>query len=243
MGLLSRQNDYDILSLMLHFLIVHRYLALFLYVFIEEAGIPLPVPGDVSILVVSSLENVNYFGVAFFVITATLFGSSILYFISYKFGRPFLDKLGSKIKVTPERTQRIQKWMEKYGGPAIVIGRLTPGLRTVTSIAAGIFRMPFKTFFIFTGIAAWIWATIYYIVGKVFGHNYKNIIKIFPHQFPINIFTITLFLVAIFILLRRKQLREDLIKPIEAVSYLKKRPVILAIIILLALIILLAAIF
>jgi len=228
---------------MLHFLIAHRYLALFLYVFIEEAGIPLPVPGDVSILVVSSLKNVNYFGVVFFVVTATLFGSSILYFISYKLGRPFLDKFGPKIKVTPERTQKIQKWMEKYGGPAIVVGRLIPGLRTVTSIAAGIFRMPFKTFFIFTGIAAWIWATIYYIVGKVFGHNYKSIIKIFPHQFPINIFTISLFLIAIFILIRRQKLRKDLLRPVAVFNYLKKRPIILVLVLLLVLIILLAAIF
>ncbi len=227
---------------MLQFLIAHRYLALFLYVFVEEAGIPLPVPGDVSILVVSTLKNVNYIGVAFFVITATLFGSSILYFVSFKFGRPFLDKFGSKIKVTPERTERIQKWMKKYGGPAIVIGRLTPGLRTVTSIAAGIFQVSFRTFFIYTAVAAWIWATIYYTIGKIFGKNYKSIIHLFPHQFPINIFTITLFLAAIFIVLRRKTLREDLIKPVEAFNYLKKRPGFWVLLLILALIIFLAAI-
>lgn len=227
---------------MLDFLTAHRYLALFLYVFTEEAGVPLPVPGDVSILVVSTLKNVNYVGVSFFVITATLFGSSILYFVSYKFGRPFLDKFGSKIKVTPARTEKIQKWMEKYGGPAIVLGRLTPGLRTVTSITAGIFQMPFRTFFIYTGIAAWIWATIYFTLGKLFGKNYKNIIHLFPHQFPINIFTITIFLAAIFIVLRRKTLREDLIKPLEAYNYLKKRPILLVLVLSLIFIIFLAAI-
>jgi len=227
---------------MLEFLTAHRYLALFLYVFIEEAGVPLPVPGDISILVVSTLKNVNYVGVAFFVICATLFGSSILYFISYKFGRTFLDKFGPKIKVTPQRTEKIQKWMEKYGGPAIVIGRLTPGLRTVTSIAAGIFRMPFRTFLIYTGIAAWIWATIYYIIGKTFGANYKSLINIFPHQFPINILTITLFLAAIFVVLRRKKLREDIIRPLKAIKYLKKRPALLIPVLILALIIFLAAI-
>jgi len=228
---------------MLDFLIAHRYLALFLYVFIEEAGVPLPVPGDVSILAVSTLSNVNYFGVAFFVITATLFGSSILYFVSYKFGRAFLDKFGSKIKVTPQRAEKIQKWLAKYGGPAIVIGRLTPGLRTVTSIAAGVFKVPFRTFFIYTGIAAWIWATIYYTVGKIFGENYKSIVNIFPHQFPINIFTITLLLVAIFLILRRKRLSRDLIKPLEVVAYLKKRPIFLFLLLFLLLVVLLAAIF
>lgn len=227
---------------MLEFLTAHRYLALFLYVFIEEAGVPLPVPGDISILVVSTLKNVNYVGVAFFVICATLFGSSILYFISYKFGQPFLDKFGPKIKVTHERTEKIQKWLLKYGGPAIVIGRLTPGLRTVTSIAAGIFQVPFRTFFIYTGIAAWIWATIYYIIGKTFGANYKSLTNIFPHQFPINILTITLFLAAIFVVLRRKKLREDIIRPLRTIEYLKKRPVLLIPALILALIIFLAAV-
>ena len=228
---------------MLDFLILHRYLALFLYVFVEEAGVPLPIPGDVSILVVSTLPNVNYFGVCFFVITATLFGSSILYFISYKFGRAFLDKFGSKIKVTPERTERIQKWLNRYGGPAIILGRLTPGLRTVTSIAAGIFEIPFRTFFAYTGIAAWIWATIYYTIGKLFGKNYKHVTNFFPHQFPINVFTITLFLVAIFLILRRKKLSRDFIQPIKLINYIKKRPLFLALIAILILILILAGVF
>jgi len=228
---------------MLDFLILHRYLALFLLLFVEEAGVPLPIPGDVSILVVSTLPNVNYFGVCFFVITATLFGSSILYYISYLFGRPFLDRFGPKIRVTNQRVERFQKWLNKYGGPAIILGRLTPGLRTVTSIAAGIFEIPFRTFFVFTGIAAWIWATVYYIVGKLFGHNYKNVIHLFPHQFPINIFTITLFLVAIFLILRRKRLSRDFIKPIKFINFIKKRPILLALIAILILILILAGVF
>lgn len=231
---------------MLGFLIAHSYLALFIYVFVEEAGIPLPVPGDVSILVVSTLSNygrVNYFGVVFFVVVATLFGSSILYWVSQRFGRPFIDHFGPKIKITPQRVEKIQNWLEKHGGPAIVIGRLTPGLRTVTSIAAGVFKVPFRTFFIYTGIAAWIWATIYYSIGKIVGKNYKNIVNIFPHQFPINIFTITLLLVAIFVILRRKKLNRDLIKPLTVVNYLKKRPILLFLLLFLLLVVLLAAIF
>jgi len=213
-----------------------------LLIFVEEAGVPLPIPGDVSILVVSTLPNVNYLGVCFFVITATLFGSSTLYYISYRFGHPFLDRLGPKIRVTPQRVERFQKWLNKYGGPAIILGRLTPGLRTVTSIAAGIFEIPFWTFFVYTGIAAWIWATVYYILGKFFGHNYESVIHLFPHQFPINIFTITLFLVAIFLILRRKRLNRDFIQPIKLINYIKKRPLLLVLIAILILVLILAVI-
>lgn len=145
------------------------YLGLFLILFIEEGGIPLPIPGDIFIATVAALPKSNYFLIVATIVAATLFGSTILFTISQKIGHRLLIKYGKHIKVTPEKIKKIERWFEKYGGLAIVIGRLIPGLRTVTPIAAGLFGISYKSFWIYTAVAALIWANIYYVIGRFFG--------------------------------------------------------------------------
>src|SRR3990167_11476785 len=144
------------------------YFGLFLILFIEEGGIPLPIPGDIFIATVSAFPNSNYFLIVLITITATLTGSTILFTLANKFGQKLLLKYGKYIKVTPQKTKKIEKWFEKYGGWAIVIGRLIPGLRIVTPVVAGLFVVPYKTFWLYSAIAAFIWGTAYFMIGKFF---------------------------------------------------------------------------
>ena len=145
------------------------YFGLFLILFVEEGGIPLPVPGDIFIATVSALPKSNYFLIVLTVVLATLAGSTILFTLAQKIGHPLIVKFGPKIKITPQKIKKIERWFEKYGGWAIVIGRLIPGLRIVTPVVAGLFGVSYKTFWLYTAIAAFIWANIYYVLGRFFG--------------------------------------------------------------------------
>ena len=145
------------------------YLGLFAILFIEEGGVPLPVPGDIFIATVSALPKTNYFLIVLTVTAATLIGSTILFTVAQKFGHPLIVKFGPKVKITPQKIKKIEKWFGKYGGWAIVIGRLIPGLRIVTPVVAGLFGVSYKTFWLYTAIAAFIWANIYYVLGRFFG--------------------------------------------------------------------------
>ena len=145
------------------------YFGLFLILFIEEGGIPLPIPGDIFIATVSALPKTNYFLIVLTVVSATLIGSTILFTVAQKIGHPLVVKFGPKVKITPEKIKKIEKWLETYGGWAIVIGRLIPGLRIVTPVVAGLFGVSYKTFWLYTAIAAFIWANIYYVLGRFFG--------------------------------------------------------------------------
>ena len=145
------------------------YFGLFLILFVEEGGVPLPVPGDIFIAAVSALPDSNYFLIVLTVVLATLLGSTILFTIAQKIGHPLIVKLGPKVKITPQKIKKIERRFEKYGGWAIVIGRLIPGLRIVTPVVAGLFGVSYKTFWLYTAIAAFIWANIYYVLGRFFG--------------------------------------------------------------------------
>lgn len=147
----------------------YSYLGLLIILFIEEAGIPLPIPGDIFIATQAALPNSNYLLTVATVITATMIGSTILFTLSKKVGHPLLLKFGPKIKITPQKVEKVEKWFHKYGGFAIVIGRLIPGFRTITPFVAGLFGVSYKTFWAYTALAAFIWANAYYAIGKLFG--------------------------------------------------------------------------
>lgn len=151
---------------MIELLEQYSYFGLFLILFVEEAGVFLPIPGDFFIALVAALPNSNYFLIIISVTLATLVGSTILFTLAHKFGRKFLKKYGHFIKITPDKIEKVEKWLEKYGGATIVIGRLIPGLRIVTPFVAGLFGISYKTFWFYTIIAALIWANIYYVIGK-----------------------------------------------------------------------------
>lgn len=146
----------------------YSYLGLFIILFVEEAGVPFPIPGDLFIGTASALPNSNYFLIVATVTIATLIGSTILFTLSKKFGHRLLAKYGKYIKITPKKIKKVEEWFAKYGGWAIVIGRLTPGLRTITPFVAGLFNVSYKTFWIYTAVAAFIWANIYFVIGKFF---------------------------------------------------------------------------
>ena len=147
----------------------YSYFGLLSIIFIEEAGLPLPLPTDLLIATAAAIPNSNYFLIVSIVVIAAMIGSTILFTISRKFGHAALVKHGKRIKITPEKIKRIEKWFQKYGGWAIVIGRLIPGLRIVTPFVAGLFKVSYKSFWIYTLVAAFIWANIYFILGKFFG--------------------------------------------------------------------------
>lgn len=155
----------------------YSYLGLFAILFVEEGGIPLPIPGDIFIAAAAALPNSNYFLVVATVILATLSGSTILFTLSRTFGHKLLTKYSKHLKITPGKIKKVDVWFKKHGGKTIVIGRLIPGIRTITPFTAGLFGVSYKTFWLYSAVAAFVWANIYYAVGRLFGNLLSTIIN------------------------------------------------------------------
>lgn len=161
----------------MHLIQDYSYLGLFVILFIEEAGVFLPVPGDIFIAATAALPQSNYLAIVATVMAATLCGSTILFFLSRTLGHKLLTKFGKFIKLTPPRIKKVEKWFKQYGGAAIVIGRLIPGLRIVTPFVAGLFEVDYKTFWAYTALAAFIWANVYFVIGRFFGDILQKLIR------------------------------------------------------------------
>jgi membrane protein DedA with SNARE-associated domain len=155
----------------------HLYGALFLLLFVEESGIPLPAPGDTIILLAGAQIDKGQASVTvvvLFVVLATLLGSSILYWISRLGGMPVVLRICQFLHIKEERLEKLGNWIRHHRGVAIVFGRLTPGLRTITTIAAGVFEVNYTAFLAYTALSATIWALLYVLLGAFVHSFYRN---------------------------------------------------------------------
>jgi membrane protein DedA with SNARE-associated domain len=145
-----------------------HYLGLFAVILVEEAGVPLPVPGDLFILAMGALAQRG--GAAFaptaaVVTLATVLGATALYLVSRHAGRPLLLKVARRFGYTEAREARVEAWLARRGALAVSAGRLVPGLRIVLTVVAGALRLPPAAFVLGTCVAALAWATLYFWLG------------------------------------------------------------------------------
>src|SRR6185437_10458179 len=134
---------------MTHFVLhlAHSYgvWALFVLLLIEEAGVPLPAPGDTLIALAGAQpqRTLPYTLEVLGLCTLAVFlGSSALYWVMRLGGRSFLMRYGHYLHLNPQRLARMETWLAQRGTLAIILGRLIPGLRVPTTVMCGLSGVP-----------------------------------------------------------------------------------------------------
>jgi len=141
---------------------------------IEEAGIPIPIPGD-TLVMLAGTQGPHSLGHALAVIgvssLAVVLGSSVLFIVVHRGGRPLLVKYGRYIFLDEHRLAHMEDWFHRRGHLAIVLGRLIPGLRIPTTIMAGISDIPYHEYALTATFAALLWSTFFFLVGNLVGRT------------------------------------------------------------------------
>jgi membrane protein DedA with SNARE-associated domain len=167
--------------LLLHFYYQHAFVALFVLILVEEAGIPLPVPGDTLVMLSASKPRQGPFYPSIVIATssvAVFIGSNILYFITRRGGRPLVERYGKYIHLNQRRVARIEGWFRRHGPPAIIFGRLIPGLRIPTTVMAGLSDVPYRVYAPTDAVAAVVWSVVFYWAGALIYHQLDLIVGI-----------------------------------------------------------------
>jgi membrane protein DedA with SNARE-associated domain len=99
--------------------------------------------------------------------------------IGYYGGRPFLERRGRWLHVTPHTLDRAESWFERFGDWAVALGRVTPVVRSFIAIPAGLFRMPLGRYTLLTIPGSIAWAFAFAAVGWAFGSRWEE----FHHKF------------------------------------------------------------
>ena len=90
-------------------------------------------------------------------------------------GRQLVLHHGDSIHLTPKRLERAERWFDRWGLMAVLIGRVVPFVRSFISIPAGIFEMPLATYVVLTLVGSAIWAFSLAGIGWALGTNYTNV--------------------------------------------------------------------
>lgn len=183
----------------LHFIHDHAAVGLYLVVFAEELGIPLPVPGDVAIAWGGYLTTTGEipFPLAFLAVVAgAVTGSFCLYQLSRRFGRPFILRVFKLLGIEAARLDRAEKAFSRWGPWAIIIGRHIPGMRIVLSAFAGILEVPLPTFVLSVFVSSMAWAAIFLLLGRLLGRRVVLLFRLLPvHLVPVALLVVALVVV------------------------------------------------
>jgi membrane protein DedA with SNARE-associated domain len=96
-------------------------------------------------------------------------------------GRPLVERHGRVLHLGPARLERAERWFDRHDRWAVLLGRITPVVRSFVSIPAGVFEMPFWPYLWPTAIGSAIWAFALAGIGYAFGSNYER----FHHAFDL----------------------------------------------------------
>jgi membrane protein DedA with SNARE-associated domain len=171
-----------IVTTLVAFYSANEALALFLFLMVEEAGVPLWfIPGDALVMAAGARPGNTPATVLLILLACTagaFLGSTALYSIVRRGGRPVLDRYGRFLHLNEKRITAVEGWLHRYGPIAIVAGRLIPGLRTPTTVMAGLFEVPYWIFAVSTAVAALLWTLIYFFAGSLLASQWQNLVAL-----------------------------------------------------------------
>ena len=146
--------------------------AIAIVLFVEEAGIPSPVPGDLLMLLAGVRVAQGYISFPAMLLieaVATFSGASLLYFAARRGGRPLVLRYGRIVGVTHERLAAVEAKVAGREMHAVFLGRLVPGLRALTVLTAGVINMPPHRFFPALFLGAFAYFGFFTTVGMLVG--------------------------------------------------------------------------
>ena len=95
----------------------------------------------------------------------SLVGATANYAVSLWLGRPIMERIGRYVFVTPDKLDAAERYFASHGEITTFVGRLIPGIRHLISIPAGVARMNFTRFALYTTIGAGVWSAVLVVVG------------------------------------------------------------------------------
>jgi len=179
------------------FIVDNGYLAVFLLMVAESACIP--VPSEVTMLFGGALANaafvaslasggqhLNFVVVALLGTAGNLVGSWAAYAVGYRGGRPLLDRWTARppgtepwlwrlLRLRPDHVERADRWFSDHGEAAVFVSRLLPVVRTFISLPAGVARMRFDRFTLYTVAGCLPWTFTLAAAGYGLGSQWHTV--------------------------------------------------------------------
>lgn len=154
------------------------YLLVFLVPALEASiFVGFVLPGETAVLlggVLASQHHVSLTGVLAAAIAGAVIGDSIGYFVGRRYGEALQRSRLGRI-VGERRWAASEDFLRRRGGPSVLLGRWTALLRALVPAAAGMAKLPYRTFVVWNVVGGVLWATVIVFAGYLAGNAYKSL--------------------------------------------------------------------
>ena len=162
---------------MVQFLIRQGYVVLFFWVLFEQLGFPIPiVPILLAAGALAGIGKLSLTLVFVLALIACLLSDQFWYQVGLRRGSRVLSFL-CRISLDPDSCVRRTKGIfARYGARSLLVAKFIPGMATLAPPLAGILRMRLFRFFILDGLGAFIWVSVFVLLGFQFGKELEDLI-------------------------------------------------------------------
>jgi len=157
-------------------LAAHGYPVIVLLMAIESSIVPVPSEAVIPFAAHLAHSGQIPLGLAGIIIAGTLgswLGATLMYWTARLAGRPLVIRYGRYFLISMAKVEGAERWASHYGAMGIFISRLLPVVRHLIGIPAGIVRMNYKLFSLFTVLGSALWCSVLCCVGIKMGQDEK----------------------------------------------------------------------
>jgi membrane protein DedA with SNARE-associated domain len=164
-----------IISFLLSFLLLYKYVGLFFVSLL--AALLLPLPSSSILAAAGAFSAQGYFDILTVLIVAlvgNVLGDAIGYFVSYKYGTVLLKKIGLGEKLSSPLFKRLTGYMVQFSYSLIFFSRFITGIGPLVNIIAGITGVRYRVFFGIGILGEVTYVLLYGLVGYFLGSEWEN---------------------------------------------------------------------
>lgn len=178
-----------------------------------ESIIP-PIPSEIVLAMAGYLSSQGRFNVVLIVLAATagsLVGALVLYWLGAALGEERLKRWLDHIPlVDRDDLEQADRWFERHGRWAVLIGRVVPVVRSLVSIPAGANRMPLGEFVLLTTLGSGVWNALIVGLGFALGSQWQQVDR-YSSWFNYAIFAVFAVMIVSWVAkkIRRRRARRD----------------------------------
>ncbi|MPM43828.1 hypothetical protein SDC9_90505 [bioreactor metagenome] len=157
---------------------VWGFLLIFIFMTIESSFIPFPsevvmIPAGFLAFrggLTTQIPMLDLILAIIIGLAGSMAGAYVNYYLAIWLGRPFLHRYGKYFFLSEPALDRAEEVFREYGEVATFVCRMLPAIRQLISIPAGLAKMNFGRFSLFTALGAGIWVIILALLGWYFAH-------------------------------------------------------------------------
>ncbi|WP_243347968.1 DedA family protein [Parabacteroides sp. FAFU027] len=193
-------------------ILCHGYLILFLLVFLQEVGVPNPIPNELVLIYSGYLSYSGLLNAGWIILSAfagDMLGSGILFTLFFLFGNAIMERKPRWIPISMKKLDKLSRKIQRKGFAGVFLGRISPFIRGYVAVLLGLMNYPVRKYAVVLPATAMLWSVFYVMAGYVIGPYWQSVSGyLIGIRMGMGIFPLALLLYVLYRLwLRQKAIR------------------------------------